>query len=131
MKYDYSCPFCKRIRTLEGASGRKTLTGYCGCRSEPIKLVLVPWSKANWKLIDGPLAAILGVKPSAVARKRHALGKPKGTEGRKERAKDSYHRVADPSKIDPALSVNDNAERLGVSPARIRQLLREHAHAQA
>lgn len=126
---DYTCPNCQRIRALP--STKPKVSGFCGCTSAPVDLVRVQWSKADWKLIDGPLAAILGVKPSAVARKRHALGKPKGTEGRKERAKDSYHRVADPSKIDPALSVNDNAERLGVSPARIRQLLREHAHAHA
>lgn len=119
---DFCCPNCRRIRVVKSSKPIALLL--CGCLSEQQAFNRVAWSKADWTLTDTPLAESLGVKPSAVTRKRHALGKPRGTEGRKERALSSYHRKADPSKISPALSVRENAVKMGVSPSRIRQLLK-------
>ncbi len=122
MQSDYSCPTCRRIRVLNGT--KPTALLLCGCQSVKQVFRRVAWAKADWTLTDTPLAEALGVKPSAATRKRHALGKPRGTKGRKLRDLGSYYRRADPANIDPALSVQANAAKLHVSPSRIRQLIK-------
>ena len=81
------------------------------------------WELADWTLLDQPLADALGVGVHNVAAKRAELKLPRGTVGRKAH-KRPVRRV-DASKIDPKKSVKQNAESLGCSPQRIRQIQKE------
>lgn len=93
----------------------------------------ISWAKADWKYANKPLADLLDVAEHVVANKRRVLKKPRGTMGRKPRDISSYHRKADAADIDPAKSVQENATALGISSARVRQILSEkgECHAKA
>lgn len=95
----------------------------CSCVGGLIECPRVRWDLADWTLIDQPLADALGVGTHNVREMRAELKLPRGTVGRKAH-KRPVRRV-DASRIDPQKSVKENAESLGCTPQRIRQILKE------
>ena len=95
----------------------------CSCVGGLIECPRVKWELADWTLLNQPLADALGVGVHNVAAKRAALKLPRGKVGRKAH-KRAMRRV-DASKIDPSKSVKENAESLGCTPQRIRQIQKE------
>ena len=120
-KTDYACPHCRRVRRRE--SDAESMVFKCSCGGGLIECPRVKWELADWTLLDQPLADALGVGVHLVRSKRAELELPRGTVGRKAH-KRPVRRV-DASKIDPSKSVKENAEALGCSPQRIRQIQKE------
>jgi len=121
MKIDFACPNCRRVRRRAG--NEQSIIVKCSCVGGLIECPRVRWDLADWSLLDQPLANALGVGVHAVRAKREELQKPRGTVGRKEHTRPV--RRVDASKIDPKKSVKGNAEALGCTPQRIRQLQKE------
>jgi hypothetical protein len=121
-KTDFRCPNCRRVRRRE--SEAETMVFKCSCVGrQPIECPRVKLELADWTLLDQPLADFLGVGVHYVRAKRAELKLPRGTVGRKEHTRPV--RRVDASKIDPKKSVKENAEALGCTPQRIRQLQKE------
>ena len=121
-KTDYRCPNCRRVRRRE--SEDETMVFKCSCvGGKPVECRRVEWEKADWTLLDQPLADALRVGVHAVRAKRAELELPRGTVGRKEHTRPV--RRVDASLIDPKKSVKENAAALNCSPQRIRQLQKE------
>ena len=121
MKTDYACPHCRRVRRRE--SDAESMVFKCSCVGGLIECPRVKWELADWTLLNQPLADALGVGVHNVATKRAEMKLPRGTVGRKAH-KRAMRRV-DASKIDPQKSVKENAESLGCTPQRIRQIQKE------
>ena len=122
---DYKCPNCSRVRSLPGA--KHLVPFMCSCKCESVQLERILWKDIDWSWTTNAIAAKLGVKSYIVARKRRELKKPRGTQGRKLRDASSFYRKITPGEIDPALSVKENAAKLGVTGTRIRQILASKA----
>jgi hypothetical protein len=121
-KTDFACPVCRRVRRRE--SKAETMVFKCSCVGRQlIQCQRVKLELADWTLLDQPLADALGVGIHYVRAKRAELGKPHGTLGRKKYT--PRPRRVDVSLIDPKKSVKENAEALGCTPQRIRQLQKE------
>ena len=118
---DYKCPNCSRVHSLPGV--RPVVSFMCSCKCEKVQLERILWNKVDWDWTTTAIAAKLGVNSYIVTRKRRELKKQRGTQGRKPRSADSFYRKITPGEINPALSVKENAAKLGVTGARIRQIL--------
>lgn len=118
MKTDYKCPHCHRCRKSENDSGK--IVRWCSTCHRDVELVRIPWNTADWSLLNQPLADVMGLPVSVVAAKRRALGKRRGTVGRKRRT--AIWRRIDPASICEGESNMANALRLGCTAERIRQL---------
>ena len=120
-KTDYTCPNCRRVRRRE--SSAESMFFKCSCVGGLIECPRVRWELADWALLDQPLANALGVGVHLVRSKRAELDLQRGTVGR--RAHKKPVRRVDASRIDPKKSVKQNAEALGCSTQRIRQIQKE------
>lgn len=118
---EYACPNCRRVRRRKKSAD--SMVFRCSCVGASIDCPRVRWDMADWKLLNQPLADILGVGVHVVQKMRATLHKPRGTEGRKKHTPPK--RRIDASRIDPRKSAKENALALNCTPERIRQLLRE------
>lgn len=118
MKHDYVCPHCRSTRKLDSA--KKALSLWCRRCRRDVLMERIPWGKADWSLVTREISKKMNLSEYVVGAKRRELGKPRGTNGRKQ-PKAGFRKV-NPSLIRLGESNQANALRLECTAERIRQL---------